>query len=116
MFQKIKALGFTGVSFYTAWSLLKGNPRHVLTDEIWSLDGFFAAAKEACIYLIARPGPYINAETSAGGIPGWVVRIKSEIRSDGEEYLNTKNQVSTICQFTDFQRFNDLHYPRQRHR
>lgn len=97
IFQKIKALGFTGVSFYTDWSLLEGNSGHVVTDGIWSLDEFFAAAKQAGIYLVARPGPYINAETSAGGIPGWVLRIKSQIRSDSEEYLNTtKNYVSTI--------------------
>jgi hypothetical protein len=29
-------------------------------------------AKEIGLYVLLRPGPYINAETSAGGFPGWV--------------------------------------------
>lgn len=33
-----------------------------MTDGIFSLDEFFAVLSEADIYLIARPGPYINAE------------------------------------------------------
>ncbi|CRG86364.1 hypothetical protein PISL3812_03370 [Talaromyces islandicus] len=97
IFQKIKAAGFTGVSFYTDWGLLEGNPGQVITDGVWSLEEFFAAAKEAGVYLIARPGPYINAETSAGGIPGWVLRTKGRIRSMSEDYLNkTKDYISTL--------------------
>lgn len=57
VFRKIKAMGFTGVSFYTDWGLLEGGPGHVYTEGVWSLDQFFAAASEAGIYLIAHPGP-----------------------------------------------------------
>ncbi|KAL1962756.1 hypothetical protein VTN77DRAFT_9210 [Rasamsonia byssochlamydoides] len=97
IFEKIKSMGFTGVSFYTDWGLLEGNPGHVVTDGIWALDEFFRAASEAGIYLVARPGPYINAETTAGGIPGWVLRIEGTIRSTSPDYLNaTQNYVSTI--------------------
>ncbi|KAJ5391927.1 hypothetical protein N7509_007417 [Penicillium cosmopolitanum] len=67
VFQKIKSMGFNGVSFYVDWSLVEGNPGQVVTEGIWNLDKFFDAATEAGIYLIARPGPYINAETTAGG-------------------------------------------------
>ncbi|OQE44287.1 hypothetical protein PENCOP_c002G08254 [Penicillium coprophilum] len=88
VFQKIKSMGFTAVSFYVDWNLVEGNPGHVITDGIWSLDKFFDAASQAGLYLIARPGPYINAETTAGGIPGWVLREQAVIRSDDPEYLN----------------------------
>jgi beta-galactosidase GanA len=102
VFQKIKSMGFTGVSFYVDWSLVEGNPGHVITDGIWSLDEFFSAASVAGIYLIARPGPYINAETTAGGIPGWVLRKKAIIRSDDPEYLNaTTNYMSTLGQIVE---------------
>lgn len=57
VFQKIKAMGFNGVSFYTDWGLLEGNQGHVVTDGIWSLQPFFDAASKAGIYLLARPGP-----------------------------------------------------------
>ncbi|KAJ5413180.1 hypothetical protein N7465_005485 [Penicillium sp. CMV-2018d] len=90
-------MGFTGVSFYVDWSLVEGNPGHVITEGIWSLDEFFDAATQSGLYLIARPGPYINAETTAGGIPGWVLRNPAVIRSDDPEYLNsTENYVSTL--------------------
>lgn len=59
VFQKIKAMGFNGVSFYTDWGLLESNQGHVVTDGIWSLQPFFDAAAAAGIYLLARPGPYI---------------------------------------------------------
>ncbi|KAL4888053.1 putative beta-galactosidase E [Aspergillus ambiguus] len=95
VFQKIKSMGFTGVSFYTDWGLQEANPGHVITDGIWSLDEFFKAASEAGIYLIARPGPYINAETSAGGIPGWVLRQKGVIRSTSRDYLDATNNYMT---------------------
>ncbi|KAJ5612956.1 hypothetical protein N7510_006150 [Penicillium lagena] len=90
-------MGFTGVSFYVDWGLIEANPGHVVTDGIWSLEEFFRAATQAGIYLIARPGPYINAETSGGGIPGWVLRSEATIRSYSPGYLNkTGNYMSTI--------------------
>ncbi|KUL82910.1 hypothetical protein ZTR_10382 [Talaromyces verruculosus] len=102
IFQKIKSMGFTGVSFYTDWGLMEGNPGHVITDGIWSLEDFFKGASEAGIYLIARPGPYINAEVSAGGIPGWVLRINATIRSLDPQYLDTtKNYVTTISKIIE---------------
>lgn len=90
-------MGFTGVSFYVDWGLVEGSPGHVSTGGIWNLEKFFDAATQAGIYLIARPGPYINAETTAGGIPGWVLRKNATIRSDDPEYLNTTtNYVATM--------------------
>ncbi|KAI1141212.1 hypothetical protein F5Y05DRAFT_376801 [Hypoxylon sp. FL0543] len=35
-------------------------------DRVFVVDAFFAAAAEAGIYLIARPGPYVSAETAPG--------------------------------------------------
>jgi beta-galactosidase GanA len=99
IFQKIKALGFNTASFYTNWGLLEGKQGQVIETGIWNLEQFFSAASEAGIYLIARPGPYINAEVSAGGLPGWVLRLKSVLRSNSPEYLNaTALYVSRISQ------------------
>ena len=97
VFQKIKAMGFSGVSFYTDWGLLEGNPGHMVVDGIFSLDEFFQAAMEAGIYLVARPGPYINAETAAGGFPGWLLKLKGVLRSTAPDYLNaTENYIATM--------------------
>ena len=51
------------------------------------LQPLFDAAKKAGLYLIARPGPYINAETTAGRLPGWGVRVPGAWRTANETYL-----------------------------
>ena len=60
IFQKMKALGLNACSFYTYWALYEGRPGHFSSEGIFDLVPFFQAAKEAGIYLIARPGPYIS--------------------------------------------------------
>lgn len=88
VFQKIRALGFSAVSFYLDWALLEGEPGHIRTDGVFSLDQFFNAANEAGIYLIARPGPYINSEVSGGGFPGWLARLKGRLKTTDPDYLD----------------------------
>lgn len=56
-------------------------------DGVFALEPFFEAAQTAGIYLIARPGPYINAEVSGGGFPGWLQRINGTLRTRAEDYL-----------------------------
>lgn len=95
IFQKIRALGYNGVSFYTDWALLEGQRGTFTAEGVFSLDPFFEAASETGIYLLARPGPYINAEVSGGGFPGWLQRTKAVLRTP--EYLNyTANYVAHI--------------------
>ncbi|KAI1765730.1 glycoside hydrolase family 35 protein [Hypoxylon sp. FL1150] len=97
IFQKIKAMGFNAVSFYTYWGLVEGTRGQVRFDGIFALDEFFKAAAEAGIYLIARPGPYINAETALGGYPGWTARIKAPLRGDDPEFVNaTELYAATV--------------------
>lgn len=72
VFQKMRALGYTGVSFYVDWALHEGKPGEFSADGVFAWEPFFEAASQAGIYLLARPGPYINAEVSGGGFPGWV--------------------------------------------
>ncbi|KAK5796573.1 hypothetical protein VI817_005858 [Penicillium citrinum] len=96
--QKIKALGFNGVSIYIDWALLEGKPGHYRAEGIFDLEPFFEAAKEAGIYILARPGPYINAEVSGGGFPGWLQRVNGTLRSSDEAYLkSTDNYISNIA-------------------
>ncbi|KAE8036861.1 hypothetical protein FH972_009494 [Carpinus fangiana] len=91
VFQKIKALGYSGVSFYTDWALLEGEPGVYREDGIFDSEPFFKAAQDAGIYLLARPGPYINAEVSGGGFPGWLERVKGIYRTPAPGYLNATN-------------------------
>ncbi|KAI0481923.1 glycoside hydrolase superfamily [Xylariaceae sp. FL0804] len=86
VFQKIKAMGFNAVTFYTYWGLIEGTRGEVRFESVFALDEWFNAASEAGIYLIARPGPYINAETAMGGYPGWTARIKPALRGNSPEF------------------------------
>jgi beta-galactosidase GanA len=92
IFQKIKALGYNGVSFYVDWALLEGKPGEYRAEGVFDLQPFFDAAQEAGIYLIARPGPYINAEVSGGGFPGWLQRINGTLRTRAPDYLEATDK------------------------
>lgn len=92
IFQKIKALGFNMVSFYIDWALLEGKPGEFRADGIFDLEPFFKAAQDAGIYLLARPGPYINAEVSGGGYPGWMQRVAGKLRTAAPDYLKATDK------------------------
>ncbi|CAI6088795.1 unnamed protein product [Clonostachys chloroleuca] len=88
IFQKFKANGFNALGLYFFWSY------HSAEEGIYdfetsgkNLQKLFDAAKEAGLYVIARPGPYINAETNAGGYALWGSdgRI-GQIRTNDERY------------------------------
>ncbi|GLB41157.1 putative beta-galactosidase [Lyophyllum shimeji] len=95
--QKAKAAGLNAISIYIHWGLL--NPRQGVIDMtgINDLQPLFDAAKDAGLWVIARPGPYINAETHTGGVPGHVVTIpgdpiwnpyNGELRSNDTNFHN----------------------------
>ena len=90
--QKIKALGFNCVSFYVDWALVEAKPGDYRAEGIFALEPFFEAAKEAGIYLLARPGPYINAEVSGGGFPGWLQRVNGTLRTADKGFLDATNK------------------------
>ncbi|KFY87587.1 hypothetical protein V500_06879 [Pseudogymnoascus sp. VKM F-4518 (FW-2643)] len=97
LFEKIKALGYNTVSFYVDWNLLEGKQGEFRADGVFAYEPFFEAATKAGIWLIARPGPYINAEVAAGGLPGWLQRIKGMIRTNAEDYMEaTELYVASI--------------------
>lgn len=99
VFEKIKALGFNAVSFYVHWGLVEYKKGDFNFDGIRSYTPFFEAARKAGIYLIARPGPYINAETSGGGFPGWGTRVQGAWRSESATYLEAmKEYVQKISE------------------
>ncbi|KAF7187452.1 putative beta-galactosidase A [Pseudocercospora fuligena] len=97
VFQKIRALGYNGVSVYWDWALLEGKRGDFTAEGIFALEPFFDAAKKAGIYILARPGPYINAEASGGGYPGWLQRDAAKLRTRDPRYLAaTDNYVASM--------------------
>ncbi|KAJ5106824.1 beta-galactosidase [Penicillium angulare] len=87
VFQKIRAIGYSAVSFYVDWALVEGEPGHIRPTGVFALQQFFDAAQRAGLYLIARPSPYINAEVSGGGFPGWLGRLNGQFKRTDPAYL-----------------------------
>ncbi|GIJ92709.1 hypothetical protein Asppvi_001987 [Aspergillus pseudoviridinutans] len=68
-------------------------------DGTFAYDEFFNAARTAGIYVIVRPGPYINAEASAGGLPGWRMHAPEGLYwrvSNGSYYNEIELYVQTV--------------------
>lgn len=101
LFQKVKAMGFNMVSFYVDWALLEGKPGDFRAEGVFDLQPFIDAATEAGIYLLARPGPYINAETSGGGFPGWLQRVKGVLRTNDSDYLSATDKYFSFLHGID---------------
>ncbi|KAJ1308106.1 hypothetical protein OPQ81_002169 [Rhizoctonia solani] len=81
-----KAGGFNTVSIYTHWGLSEGKRGVLNFDGYRSLTKFLDVAKSVGILVILRPGPYINAETTSGGMPGWVSNLADASRSNGTDF------------------------------
>ena len=72
VFQKFKANGMNTVSIYFFWSYHSASKgEYDFTTPARDIQRLFDMAKEAGLYVIARPGPYCNAETNGGGFALW---------------------------------------------
>ncbi|KAG9316763.1 glycoside hydrolase family 35 protein [Chiua virens] len=99
LFQKVKSMGFNTVSFYVFWGILEPKQGEISFEGFRDLQPWFDAARQAGIYLMARPGPYINAETTAGGFPGWGTYTPGLWRTSNTTYFEAwQNYVSSIGQ------------------
>ncbi|KAI1502465.1 beta-galactosidase B [Biscogniauxia marginata] len=73
LLEKVKAAGFNAFSIYNHWGY--HNPIPGILDFENGAHNFteiMTLAKELGMYMIIRPGPYINAEANAGGFPLWI--------------------------------------------
>ncbi|HEX4253456.1 MAG TPA: beta-galactosidase, partial [Streptosporangiaceae bacterium] len=67
--QKMKADGYDAVTVYFDWDYSSPAPGGYDFTGVRDMNTFLNMAQQAGLYVIARPGPYINAETDGGGIP-----------------------------------------------
>ena len=90
--QKMKADGYNAVTVYFDWDYNSPSPGAYDFGGVRDYNEFLNMAQEAGLYVIARPGPYINAETDGGGIPSWVLTSRGGYRSDVQPYLSAALQ------------------------
>ncbi|ESK87049.1 glycoside hydrolase family 35 protein [Moniliophthora roreri MCA 2997] len=85
--QKYKAAGLNSISVYEPMVLL--NPsRGVVDFDGWrGLKQLYEVAMEIGLWVVMRPGPYINAEVSAGGVSHWITsEIAGDLRSNDSDW------------------------------
>jgi beta-galactosidase GanA len=95
MLQKMHSNGYNTVSIYVDWGY--ESPKQGVYDwtGVRDLDQFLDIAQEVGIYVIARPGPYINAEVDGGGFPGWLKTTPGRARTDDPTYLKYADEYLT---------------------
>ncbi len=84
--QKLKAAGYNATSIYVDWGYHSPKPGVYDFSGVRDVDKLLTIASQVGIYVIARPGPYINAETDSGGFPGWLTTQKGRARSSAPDY------------------------------
>src|SRR3954453_1852481 len=84
--QKMKAAGYNATSIYFDWGYHSAAPGVYDFAGVRDVDRVLRIAEEVGLYVIARPGPYINAETDSGGFPGWLSTQQGRARSSAPDY------------------------------
>ena len=73
--EKMKAAGLNAVSIYFDWQYHSSAPGQYDFTGVRDVDRLLSIADRLGLYVIARVGPYMNAEVDAGGLPGWLLRL-----------------------------------------
>jgi hypothetical protein len=86
MLRKYRAAGLNEVSIYIPWSLHEPAPGQFRFSGRFDLERFLRDARDAGVYVVARPGPYIQGEIDGGGFPGWLLGSPGVLRTLDPNY------------------------------
>ncbi|HEU5008467.1 MAG TPA: beta-galactosidase [Jatrophihabitantaceae bacterium] len=93
--QKMKAEGYNAVSMYFDWGYHSPAPGVYDFSGVRDVDKLLDIAQQVGLYVIARPGPYINAEVDGGGLPGWLTNVAGKARTDDPDYVAAADEWLT---------------------
>ena len=102
-FNKMKSGGYNTVDIYFNWNYHSNAPGEYDFTGIKDVRKVLNAAKEAGLFVIARPGPFINAEVNAGGLPFWLLKMEDVIPRNriGTEYKYSEKYMNYISEWYD---------------
>jgi beta-galactosidase GanA len=69
MVAKLKAAGLNEISIYVPWQIHEPRPGRFRFGGRFDLDRFLRDARDAGLYVVVRPGPYVQAEIDGGKPP-----------------------------------------------
>jgi beta-galactosidase GanA len=106
--EKLKAAGFNSVSLYFSWAYHSPAPGVFDFSGVRDVDRLLDIAQEVGLYVIARPGPYVNAELDSGGFPAWLTTQAGRARTNADDYqaaweqwFSAVNRIIARHQYTD---------------
>lgn len=102
-FMKLKAAGYNTVDIYLNANYHSHDEGQYDFEGAKDIKKVLEAAKEVGLYVIMRPGPFINAEVNAGGLPYWVLKKKGVIPRNriGSEYHYSPEYMDFVTQWYD---------------
>ena len=100
-FLKMKSGGYNTVDIYFNWNYHSPEPHVYDFTGIKDVRKVLKAAKDAGLFVIARPGPFINAEVNAGGLPFWLLKEEGVIPRNrvGTEYRYSPKYMEYISEW-----------------
>jgi beta-galactosidase len=91
--SKVKAMGLNTITVYVFWNA------HERTPGVYDFAGqndvaeFVREAKQAGLWVVLRPGPYVCAEWDLGGYPAWLLKDRAMLlRSSQPGYLDASRR------------------------
>ena len=102
-FSKMKAAGYNAVDIYFHWQYHSKKQGEYDFSGIKNIKKVLQAAKNNGLFVIARPGPFINGELSSGGLPYWLLENKDVIPRNriGTEYHYSPEYMKFIAEWYD---------------
>lgn len=84
--DRMKAGGLNTISIYVPWQLHEPRPGEFRFDGRFDLERFLRDARDAGLYVVVRPGPYIQSEIDGGGYPAWLLGSPGILRTVDPPY------------------------------
>jgi len=102
-FSKMKAAGYNCVDIYFHWGYHSSIQGEYDFSGYKDIRKILQTAKDVGLFVIARPGPFINAEVSAGGLPLWLLEKKDLIPRNrvGTAYKYSQEYMDCITEWYD---------------
>jgi beta-galactosidase len=87
--QRLADLGLNTVDTYVAWNFHQPHEERPARFDGWrDLETFIELAGAEGLDVVVRPGPYICAEWSNGGLPAWLTARKPALRSSDPAFTD----------------------------
>ncbi|XP_070565061.1 beta-galactosidase-like [Ptychodera flava] len=88
--QKMYTGGLNAIQIYVPWNLHEPKPGEFNFEGRADLATFLQTANDTGLLVIARIGPFIDAEWDMGGLPSWLLKDNAGIRlrTSDPRYLN----------------------------